>query len=171
MKPLVCFTKGGHEDVVSVRGGRRARQLSIMRNPRQDELPTTVLVPVRSIFRAVVSTVVPEAKELDERGWSELEALVETTLQDRPRAMHRQLRLFIRTIQWLPVFRHGKRFTSLSAKQRMQTLFYLQDHGVEVIRCGFWGLRTLALLGYYGRPEGVQATGYAADPRGWEALQ
>jgi len=142
-----------------------------MRNPRQDELPTTVLVPVRSIFRAVVSTVVPEAKELDERGWSELEALVETTLQDRPRAMHRQLRLFIRTIQWLPVFRHGKRFSSLSAKQRMQTLFYLQDHRVEVIRCGFWGLRTLALLGYYGRPEGVQATGYAADPRGWEALQ
>ncbi len=131
----------------------------------------TVLSPVRLIFRAMVSTVVPEAKELNDLNWSELEMLVETTLQNRPRAMQRQLRLFIRTIQWLPVFRYGKRFTSLSAEQRLQILCYLQDHRVEVIRCGFWGLRTLALLGYYGRPEGVQATGYAADPRGWEALQ
>ncbi len=131
----------------------------------------TGLSPVCAIFRAVVSTVVPEAKKLGEPGWSELEMLVERALQGRSRAMHRQLRLFIRTIQWLPVFRYGKRFTSLSAEQRMQILCYLQDHRVEVIRCGFWGLRTLALLGYYGRPEGVQATGYAADPRGWEALQ
>jgi len=131
----------------------------------------TVLSPVRSIFRAVVSAVVPEGKEMDATGWSELETLVETTLQNRPRAMHRQLRLFIRAIQWLPLFRYGKRFTSLRAEQRVQILCYLQDHRLEVIRCGFWGLRTLALLGYYGRPEGVQATGYAADPRGWEALR
>ena len=127
------------------------------------------LSPVRAIFRAVVSTVVPEARELSEPGWSELELLVATTLQNRPRAMQRQLRLFIRTIQWLPVFRYGKRFTSIRAEQRTQILCYLQDHRVEVIRCGFWGLRTLALLGYYGRPESVQAIGYAADPRGWEA--
>ena len=131
----------------------------------------TVLSPVRSIFRAVVCTVVPEGKGMDATGWSELETLVETTLQNRPRAMHRQLRLFIRAIQWLPLFRYGKRFTSLRAEQRMQILCYLQDHRLEVIRCGFWGLRTLALLGYYGRPEGVQATGYGADPRGWEALR
>ncbi len=142
-----------------------------MRKNGFGELPMTVLSPVRSIFRAVVSTVVPKAEELGEPGWRELETLVETTLQNRPRAVHRQLRLFIRTIQWLPVFRYGRRFTSLSAEQRMQVLCYLQDHGVEVIRCGFWGVRTLALLGYYGRPEAVQATGYAADPRGWEALR
>ena len=131
----------------------------------------TVLSPVRSIFRAVVSTVVPEAKDLSEAGWNELLALVETTLQNLPHVMHRQLRLFIRTIQWLPVFRYGRCFTSLNAEERRQVLCYLQDHRLEVIRCGFWGLRTLALLGYYGRPEGVQATGYGADPRGWEALR
>jgi len=142
-----------------------------MRKNRYAELPMTVLLPVRSIFRAVVSTVVPEAKNLGEPGWNELETLVETTLQNRPRAMHRQLRLLIRTIQWLPVFRYGRRFTSLSAERRMQVLCYLQDHRLEVVRCGFWGLRTLVLLGYYGRPEGVQTTGYAADPRGWEALR
>lgn len=152
-------------------GVRRARQPSIMTKNRYGELPMTCCRPFVSIFRAVVSAVVPEAEELGEPGWRELETLVETTLQNRPRAVHRQLRLFIRTIQWLPVFRYGRRFTSLSAEQRMQVLCYLQDHCVEIIRCGFWGLRTLALLGYYGRPKGVQATGYAADPRGWEALR
>lgn len=111
-----------------------------MSENRHDQLPLTVLSPVRSIFRAVVSTVVPEAKNLSEPGWSELETLVETTLQNRPRAMHRQLRLFTRANQWLPVFRYGRRFTFLSAEQRTQVLCYLQDHRVEMIRCGFWGL-------------------------------
>jgi len=130
----------------------------------------TVFASVRSIFRAVVTTVVPEASQLGEPGWSEFEMLVGTALQDRPRAMHRQILLFLRAIEWLPVFCYGRRFTSLSAGQRMQILSYLQDHRVEAIRCGFWGLRALAFLGYYGRPEGAQATGYRADPRGWEAL-
>ena len=142
-----------------------------MRKIRYGELPMMVLLPVRSIFRAMVSAVVPEDNNFTEPGWSELETLVETTLQNRPRAVHRQLRLFIRTIQWMSVFRYGRRFTSLSAEQRMKVLCYLQDHRLEVVRCGFWGLRTLAFLGYYGRPEGAQATGYAADPRGWEALR
>jgi hypothetical protein len=85
------------------------RKPRIMRKNSYGELPMTMLLPVRSIFRAVVSTVVPEAKNLGEPGWSELETLVETTLQNRSRAMHRQLRLFIRTIQWMPVLRYGRR--------------------------------------------------------------
>lgn len=130
----------------------------------------TVFSSVCPIFRAVVSTVVPEANILQEQSWRELETLVEMSLRDRSSAIRRQLRLFLQMIQWLPVFRYGRRFTSLSAEQRRRVLCYLQDHPVEMIRCGFWGLRTLALLGYYGRLEGVQSTGYAADPRGWEAL-
>lgn len=127
----------------------------------------TVFSPVRPIFRAVVSTVVPEANELNEQSWRELETLVETTLRDRSPTMRRQLRVFLGAIQWLPVFRYGRRFTSLSAERRMRVLCYLQDHRIEAIRCGLWGVRTLAFLGYYGRPEAVQAIGYAADPRGW----
>jgi hypothetical protein len=127
----------------------------------------TMLSPVRAIFRAVVFTVVPEANQLDEQSWRELETLVEMTLQDRPPAMQRQIRLFLRMIQWLPVFRYGRSFTSLSAERQIRVLCYLQDHRIELIRCGFWGVRTLALLGFYGRAEGVRAIGYAADPRGW----
>jgi hypothetical protein len=129
------------------------------------------LSPVRRIFRAVVSVVVPEANKLNEQSWGELETLVETTLRDRSPAMHRQLRLFLRTIQWLPIFRYGRSFTAVSAERQMRVLGYLQNHRIELVRCGFWGVRTLAFLGYYGRPEAVRAIGYAADPRGWETLR
>jgi hypothetical protein len=129
---------------------------------------TPVLSSVRPIFRAVVSTVVPEANQLDEQGWRELETLVEAALRDRPPAILRQLRLFLRTIQWLCLIRYGRNFTSLSAERRTRFLSHLQDHRIELIRCGFWGLRTLAFLGYYGRADAVRAIGYAADPRGWE---
>jgi len=128
----------------------------------------TTLSPVREVFRAVVSTVVPEADQLDEQGWQELEQVVEATLQDRPPAMLRQLQLFLLAIQWLPVFRYGHGFTSLSAEERKQVLSRLQDHRIELIRCGFWGVRTLAFLGFYGRADALRAIGYAADPRGWE---
>lgn len=129
----------------------------------------TPLSPVRPVFRAIVSTVVPEAGQLDEQGWREVESLVEAFLRDRPPAMQRQLQLFLKTIQWLCLFRYGRKFTSLSAPRRAQFLSRLQDHPIELIRCGFWGVRTLAFLGFYGRADVLQAIGYAADPRGWEA--
>jgi len=129
----------------------------------------TMSSAVRPVFRAVVATVVPEAEQLDESGWRELETLAEAALRDRPPAMVRQLQLFLRSIQWLAVLRHGRRFTSLDPERRVRVLTHLQDHSIEIIRCGFWGLRALAFLGYYGRAEALRAIGYSPDPRGWEA--
>ncbi len=131
----------------------------------------SVLAPVRTVFRAVVVTVVLDAQQLDEPSWLALEAQVEDLLELRPPALRRQLQLFLRAIEWLPVVRYGRTFAGLGDEQRSRVLRYLQDHPLERIRCGFWGLRTLAFLGYYGRPEGARAIGYRPDPRGWEAMQ
>jgi hypothetical protein len=54
-----------------------------------------------------------------------------------------------------------------AARQRM--LAALEDSRSPLLRRGFWGLRTLILMGYYGRPGAAAEIGYAADPRGWEA--
>lgn len=135
------------------------------------ETPTSVLAPVCAVFRAVVTTVVPDATQLDETGWLALEELVEDALAMRPVALRKQLQLFLRVIEWLPVARYGRTFTALKDERRVRVLAYLHDHSVERIRCGFWGLRTLALLGFYGRAEGARAVGYAPDRRGWEAVQ
>jgi hypothetical protein len=130
-----------------------------------------VAQPLPAVFRDIVVTIVPEASPLDELGWQHLESLVQGMLDLRPPSMARQIRLFLKLIEWLPVARYGKPFTALEPARRTRVLTYLQDHPVELLRVGFWGLRTLALLGYYGRPEGAQAIGYAADARGWEAYK
>jgi hypothetical protein len=142
-----------------------------MRSTTGSKASRSVLAPVRAVFRAVVVAVVPDAKQLDEASWLASEALVEDALEMRPPALRRQLQLFLRAIQWLPVVRYGRTFAALQEEQRTRVLRYLQDHPKERIRCGFWGLRTLAFLGYYGRPEGAHAIGYRPDPRGWEAVQ
>jgi hypothetical protein len=131
----------------------------------------SALAPLRPIFRAVVTTVVPEASSLDGQGWRDLESIAEALLRDRPAALKRQLRLFLRLIQWLPVVRYGRPFTSLRSTARTRVLAHLQNDPIQKIRVGFWGLRTIVLAGYYGRPEAARALGYSATPQGWEAVR
>ncbi|MFI5181999.1 MAG: hypothetical protein ACHQPI_11445 [Thermoanaerobaculia bacterium] len=128
-----------------------------------------VLAPVRETFRAIATTVVPEAGRLDETGWTEVERLVEKTLEPRPAAVKRQLQLLIRVIGFLPLVRRGKPFTSLSPPERTAFLSALENAPLVLLRRGFWGIRTLVYLGYYTRPEVGRAIGYRAHPHGWEA--
>ena len=123
------------------------------------------------VFRAVVLTIVPESSSLDDRGWHDLRQVVEALLRARPEPLKRQLRMFLRAIQWLPVIRYGRTFTRLSPVARARVLAHLQDDPIQKIRVGFWGLRTLVLAGYYGRQGAAQAIGYTASPPGWEALR
>lgn len=107
---------------------------------------------------------------MDDKGWTDLEASIEVALRERSPALQRRLRLALRLMQWLPLLRYGRPFTSLTRAQRTRFLLFLEDNPIRLVRVGFWGIRTLAMLGYYGRPEAAEAIGYAADPRGWEAL-
>ena len=127
------------------------------------------LAAYRPLVRAIAGTIVPEAVTLDENAWGEFNSLMDAALGDRPPALQRRLQLFLRVIDWLPIIRFGRRFTSLAPAQRARFLSALENHSIQLIRSGFWGLRTLVLLGYYGRPEAAAAIGYKADPRGWEA--
>lgn len=129
------------------------------------------LDPDPAIFRAVVSTIVPEAADLDEEGWLGVTGVTEALLRDRPESLKRQLRLFLGFIEWLPVIRFGRRFTALDAARRTRVLKHLENDRIQKLRVGFWGLRTIVLAGYYGRSEAAQAIGYRAGPQGWEALR
>jgi hypothetical protein len=120
-------------------------------------------------FRALASTIVPEAERLDDVGWRELGAIVEQALADRPPAIARQLGLLITALEWMPVAGWGKRFSALDRARRERFLASVQDAPVLLLRRGFWGLRTLVFMGYYARPEAAREIGYRADPRGWEA--
>ena len=128
-----------------------------------------MLSSIRPVLRAIGITVVPEAAQLDEQQWVALEEIVRGALTPRPRALQRQFILLVRAIQWLAVLRYGRRFTALDATRRERFLGQLQNAPVLLLRRGIWGLRTLLLMGYYGRAAGGRAIGYRADPRGWKA--
>ena len=129
------------------------------------------LDPESAIFRAVVSTIVPEAAALDGQGWHDLHRVIEALLRERPESLKRQLRIFLAAIQWLPVIRYGRPFTRLRPDARARVLAHLQNDRIQKVRVGFWGLRTIVLAGYYGRPRAAEEIGYAASPRGWEAVR
>lgn len=128
-----------------------------------------MLSPIRPILRAIGITVVPEAAQLDEQQWIALEEIVRGALTSRPRALQRQFILLVRAIEWLAALRYGRRFTALDAARQERFLEQLQNAPVLLVRRGIWGLRTLLLMGYYGRAAGGRAIGYRADPRGWKA--
>ena len=113
----------------------------------------------------------PDAADLDDEGWAELEALVEESLRSRPRALRRRFRLFLKALQIISLFRYGSTFTSLDASRRQRLFSHLQNHPIRLVRVGFWGLKTLALLGYYGRPATTRMIGYRPDPAGWETAR
>lgn len=129
----------------------------------------SVLAPVRPIFRSLAVTIVPDAAALDERAWGEVEQHIEEALRQRVPRMRRQLRLLVRALDVLPVTRYGRPFTKLDPARRTRVLERVERSRVLLLRRGFWGLRTLVMLGYYGRPEAARAIGYRASPLGWEA--
>ena len=134
----------------------------------RDYLPR-VLASVRSIVHAIGVTVVPEATRLDDAEWSAIEETVAGALATRPTALQRQFLLFLRLVEWLPALRYGRRFTRLDPARRARFLTGLQDAPLLLVRRGAWGLRTLFLMGYYGRRAAAREIGYRADPRGWDA--
>jgi hypothetical protein len=141
-----------------------------MTRDRPDRSPASDLLRRhRPVFRAVTRTVVPEADSLGDLEWTDLESIVADALAPRPAALLRQLSLFLRVIDGLALVRHGRRFAGLDDAARAALLRRLETSRALLLRRGFWGLRTLALMGYYARAEAGREIGYRADARGWEA--
>lgn len=128
-----------------------------------------VLPPVRSVFRALVETVAPRASSFDEGAWARAEALVENALAQRPPAIRRQIGIFLRILDVLPLLRHGRRFRGLSDAGRTSVLKRLERSGVLLLRRGLWGVRTLAFMAVYGQDVVRERIGYRATADGWDA--
>lgn len=129
----------------------------------------TTFAPVRDSFRALARTIVPEATALDDAEWTEVERIIEQGLASRPASVRRQLRVLVRALDLIPLLRYGRTFRALDGDRRTRFLLGVQDAPLLLLRRGFWGLRTLVFMGYYGRPAAAAAIGYRADRRGWEA--
>ena len=129
--------------------------------------PVALPPGVRPVFRALATTIVPEAAALRDGDWAEVERIVGEALGKRPAGIRRQLLVFIRLLDLLPVFRWGRTFRRLDDDRRRRFLRGIQDARPLLLRRGFWGVRTLVFMGYYARPEAYAQVGYGAKLRGW----
>lgn len=118
-------------------------------------------------FRAVMNTVVPEAVALNDDEWRNAASIIARAIAARPAGVRRQLGVFLRALDLVAVVRYGRGLRALSAAQRTALLESLSRSRVLALRRGVWGVRTLAFMGYYARPEAARAIGYRASAAGW----
>jgi hypothetical protein len=123
------------------------------------------------LMRLVAARVVPESAGLSPSEQTEMLTLVDQALADRPAAMQRQFRLFLRVLRFAPLVRYGRVLDRLAPPQQDSVLRWFQDCPVQILRSGFWGMRTLVMMGYYARPEVGASIGYHPSADGNAVLR
>jgi hypothetical protein len=122
-------------------------------------------------LRALAARIVPETGALDAAGWSRFLAIVDGALQEREPAVRRQFGVFLGVLRWAPAVRYGRRFDGLRAERQDAVLRWFEDCPVSLLRKGFWGLKAMVFMGYYGQPETNGLIGYRARFDGREGLR
>lgn len=102
----------------------------------------------------------PEVATLDDAAWARCLGIVQAMLAQRPARLVRQFRLFVAVLRWLPALRYGAPLDRLEPARQDAVLRWFQDHPMPIVRKGFWGLKALIFMGYYGRAEAGPAIGY-----------
>ena len=123
-----------------------------------------------AFLMCVAGSVVPAAADLDAGARSRFLAIVRNALADRPRSIQRQFGLFLGILRWAPFLRFGAPFDRLSPANRDAVLRWLLDAPLAKLRSGFWGLRVLAFMGYYGQAEVWPSLRYTPSFNGNEML-
>jgi hypothetical protein len=122
------------------------------------------------LLTRVAERIVPATAALDGEGRARFAAIIAKALLDRPPSIRRQFRLFLALLRWAPLLRFGAPFERLAPERQDAVLRWLLDAPIAKLRGGFWGLRALVFMGYYGRPEAWPAVRYAPSFSGNEHL-
>jgi hypothetical protein len=107
--------------------------------------------------------IVPETADLDAAGLGRFFGIIDGALQDRPASVRRQFATFLGVLRWAPLVRFGGPFDKLRADRQDAVLLWFQDCPVGILRKGFWGLKAMIFMGYYGQPETNRLVGYAPE--------
>ena len=119
-------------------------------------------------LRVLAARIVPEFLELDTAGQGRFFHIIDEALQDRDESVRRQFGVFLGVLRWAPLFRFGGPLEKLSAARQDAALRWFEDCPVGLLRKGFWGLKAMVFMGYYGQSETNELVGYAPsfDTRG-----
>ncbi len=114
----------------------------------------------------ISARIIPGFSRLDAEGSRDFHEIVDRALMDRPEHIRRQFSIFLSLIRWAPGLHWGRPFDHLDGSRQDRVLSWLQDSAPDALRKGFWGLRTLVLMGYYGRDAAWIEVGYEPDFEG-----
>ncbi len=114
-------------------------------------------------LQIVSSIVVPGFATLEQPRRERCLHIIDDALGERPESMRRQLALFLRVLNIAPYFRWGRSLARVDTVASERYLRWFQDAPIAKIRQGFWGLKTLIFMGYYGQSEVWPELGYAPD--------
>ena len=117
--------------------------------------------PKAELLLLIAGRVVPEVAELDSTELKHFMAIVDRALMDRPVELRKQFGSFLGVIRWAPLLRYGMPFDRLNPERQDAVLGWLEDCPVGLLRKGFWGLKSIVFMGYYGRSAAWQEIGYA----------
>jgi hypothetical protein len=114
-------------------------------------------------LQVLAARIVPETTELDATGLGRFFGIIDGALLNRPAPVRRQFATFLGLLRWAPVARYGSPLDMLRAERQDAVLRWFEDCPVGLFRKGFWGLKAMVFMGYYGQPETNELVGYAPD--------
>ncbi len=122
-----------------------------------------------AIFRAIAACIVPGDASPGGHEGADSDAaiaLADRAIAERPARDGRLIALFLKVVELLPVLRYGKPFSRLRPEQQRSVLAFLESNrALPKLRQGFFGVKTFALLGYYGGEECFGALHYPGPRR------
>jgi hypothetical protein len=121
-------------------------------------------------LRILAARIVPETTELDAEGLGRFFDIIDGALLERPEAVRGQFATFLGVLRLAPTIRYGRSFERLGGDRQDAVLRWFEDCPVGLLRKGFWGLKAMVFMGYYGQPETNQLVGYAPEFNGRAGL-
>jgi hypothetical protein len=124
----------------------------------------------QAILSAVARRVVPGLAGADAATAERFLEIIDDALLARPAAVRRQVGAFLGLISRLPIVRYGRGFEGLNAARQDAVLGWLQECPVSLFQKGFWGLKSLIFMGWFGQVELWPELGYEPITHGNERL-
>jgi hypothetical protein len=114
--------------------------------------------------------IAPGLGEVEGRARDDVCRIIERAVAARPPRVQRQLAMFLSLLRFAPVARYGRPFERLSTDRQDAVLRWFQDARLPRLRQGFWGVKTLIYMGYYGRPDVGRDIAYRPSRTGNDLL-